>query len=66
MAKHRKPHPAPVVTVWARRQLVACLAGASALSATLLSLTVSPAAPPAPDRAPVGHSVPDPQAAPPR
>ncbi|UZJ31501.1 hypothetical protein [Streptomyces endophytica] len=60
------PAPVPVATVRARRQLVACLAGASALSATLLSLTVSPAAPPAPDRAPAGHSVPDPQAALPR
>ncbi|TJZ55710.1 hypothetical protein FCH28_10350 [Streptomyces piniterrae] len=64
MARHRKPHAVPAVTLRARRQLGACLAGASALTATLLSLTVTPAAPPAPDRAPAGHTLPDPQAAP--
>ncbi|MEU5207911.1 hypothetical protein [Streptomyces sp. NPDC020742] len=63
MARHRKPSPVPVVTLRVRRQLAACLAGASALSATLLTLTVNPAAPPAPDRAPAGHALPDPQAA---
>ncbi|MFE0381606.1 hypothetical protein ACFW1M_39995 [Streptomyces inhibens] len=50
MARHRKPPALPVATVRARRQLAACLAGASALTATLLSLTVTPAAPSAPDR----------------
>ncbi|MGP8301943.1 hypothetical protein ACTPOK_29280 [Streptomyces inhibens] len=64
MARHRKPHAFPAVTVRARRQLAACLVGASALTATLLSQTVTPAAPPAPDRAPAGHTLPDPQAAP--
>ena len=38
----------------ARRGLTVGLAGASAVAATLLVLTVSPAAPPAPDRVPVG------------
>ncbi|MEU9114520.1 hypothetical protein AB0D04_22680 [Streptomyces sp. NPDC048483] len=64
MARHRKPQTLPAVTLRARRQLGACLAGASALTATLLSLTVAPAAPPAPDRAPTGHMSPEPQAAP--
>ncbi|MFG2285485.1 hypothetical protein ACGFOU_05370 [Streptomyces sp. NPDC048595] len=63
MARHRKPSPVRVSTLRVRRQLTVCLAGASALSATLLTLTVAPAAPPPPDRAPVGHTLPDPQAA---
>ncbi|MEU9124140.1 hypothetical protein AB0C96_30500 [Streptomyces sp. NPDC048506] len=64
MARHRKPPVVPAGTLRARRQLAVCLAGASALAATLLSQTVAPAAPPAPDRAPVGHTLPGPQAAP--
>ncbi|MFJ9414216.1 hypothetical protein ACIRPT_08610 [Streptomyces sp. NPDC101227] len=64
MARHRKPQVIPAATLRARRQLAACLAGVSALTATLLSLTVTPAAPPAPDRAPAGHTAPEPQAAP--
>ncbi|MFF4949978.1 hypothetical protein ACWC2K_01375 [Streptomyces chattanoogensis] len=64
MARHRKPPVIPAVTLRARRQLVACLTGASALTATLLSLMVTPAAPPAPDRAPAGHPAPVSQAAP--
>ncbi|MDT0458067.1 hypothetical protein RM550_20370 [Streptomyces sp. DSM 41527] len=59
MARHRKPHTVPTVTVRARRRLAACLLGASALTATLVSRTVTPAAPPAPDRAPAGYSLPD-------
>ncbi|PNE41244.1 MULTISPECIES: hypothetical protein [Streptomyces] len=61
MARHRKPPPVRGATRRVRRQLTACLAGASALSATLLTLTLAPAAPPAPDRAPTGHTLPDPQ-----
>ncbi|GAO08757.1 hypothetical protein NCG97_25925 [Streptomyces lydicamycinicus] len=59
MARHRKPHTVPAVTVRARRQLAACLVGASALAATLVSRTVTPAAPPSPDRPPAGYSLPD-------
>ncbi|MFD3994343.1 hypothetical protein [Streptomyces sp. NPDC058583] len=36
----------------ARRRLAAALLGAGALAATLLTASVSPAAPPAPDRGP--------------
>ncbi|KPC58838.1 hypothetical protein [Streptomyces chattanoogensis] len=64
MARHRKPPVIPTVTLRARRQLAACLTGASALTATFLSLTVTPAAPAAPDRAPTSHTSPGPQAAP--
>ncbi|MFJ6750473.1 MULTISPECIES: hypothetical protein [unclassified Streptomyces] len=64
MARHRKPHAIPAATLRARRQLASCLVGASALTATLLSLTVTPTAPPAPDRAPTGRTLPEPQAAP--
>ncbi|MFG2137503.1 hypothetical protein [Streptomyces sp. NPDC048650] len=64
MARHRKPHVIPTATLRARRQLAACLAGASAVTATLLSLTVAPAAPPAPDRSPAVPTAPPPQAAP--
>jgi len=59
MARHRKPQTVPAVTVWARRQLAACLVGASALTATLVSRTITPAAPVSPDRAPAGYSLPD-------
>ncbi|WP_329128587.1 hypothetical protein OG727_26370 [Streptomyces caniferus] len=59
MARHRKPHTVPAVSVRARRQLAACLLGASALTATLVSRTVNPAAPPAPDRPSAGYSLPD-------
>ncbi|SDK60126.1 hypothetical protein [Streptomyces indicus] len=60
MARHRKSAPGP--TRQARRRLAASLAGVSALAATLLTLSVDPAAPPAPDRLP---TAPDrPQAAP--
>lgn len=63
MGRHRKPvRPAQGPTPQARRKLVTGLAGASALVATVLALTVDPASPPAPDRAPAG--VPAPQAAP--
>ncbi|MEV6752216.1 hypothetical protein [Streptomyces sp. NPDC051214] len=63
MGRHRKPvGPALSPTPQARRRLAAGLAGASALVATVLALTVDPAGPPAPDRAPAG--VPAPQAAP--
>ncbi|GAA2088362.1 hypothetical protein GCM10009801_51970 [Streptomyces albiaxialis] len=61
MARHRKQHrkqpgtPAPSVRPRrARHKLAAGLAGTSAVVATLLVLTVSPAAPPAPDRVPGG------------
>ncbi|MFH8606210.1 hypothetical protein ACH4D5_01785 [Streptomyces sp. NPDC018029] len=51
MGRHRKPlAPAPHPTRRARRGLAAGLAGASALIATVLALTVDPSAPPAPDR----------------
>ncbi|GAA2955535.1 hypothetical protein [Streptomyces enissocaesilis] len=53
MARHRRPLPAaPGPTDRARRQLAAGLFGVSALAATFLSVTVAPAAPAAPDRAP--------------
>ncbi|MEV8307927.1 hypothetical protein AB0P36_11320 [Streptomyces flavidovirens] len=53
MARHRRPrHVTPCPTDRARRQLAAGLFGASALAATFLSVTVAPAAPTAPDRAP--------------
>ncbi|MEU8682472.1 hypothetical protein [Streptomyces sp. NPDC048611] len=59
MARHRKPHTVPAVTVWARRQLAACLVGASALTATLVSRTITPTAPVSPDRTPAGYNVPE-------
>ncbi|MFI1499695.1 hypothetical protein [Streptomyces platensis] len=59
MARHRKPHTVPAVTVWARRQLAACLVGASALTATLVSRTITPDAPVSPDRAPAGYHLPE-------
>ncbi|QEU94529.1 hypothetical protein [Streptomyces kanamyceticus] len=63
MGRHRRPAaPAKGPTREARRRLTAGLAGASALVATVLALTVDPAAPPAPDRAPA--TAPEPQAAP--
>ncbi|MGH4028114.1 hypothetical protein ACQB60_04160 [Actinomycetota bacterium Odt1-20B] len=63
MGRHRKPAtPGPGPTLQARRRLAAGLAGASALVATALALTVDPTAPPAPDRTPV--TTPEPQAAP--
>ncbi|MFE0136533.1 hypothetical protein ACFWY6_33965 [Streptomyces sp. NPDC059037] len=63
MGRHRKPAgPVQGPTLQSRRRLAAGLAGASALVATALTLTIAPAAPPAPDRAPPG--VPAPQAAP--
>ncbi|MBC9716140.1 hypothetical protein H9Y04_26740 [Streptomyces sp. TRM66268-LWL] len=60
MARHRKPAPGP--THQARRKFAASLAGASALAATLLTLSIDPAAPPAPDRLPTAPA--HPQAAP--
>ncbi|MFC7305677.1 hypothetical protein ACFQVC_15770 [Streptomyces monticola] len=62
MARHRKSAPAQGPTLQARRKLAAGLASASALAATLLAVSVDPAAPPAPDRLPVSN--PEPQAAP--
>ncbi|MEU6675874.1 hypothetical protein [Streptomyces sp. NPDC046925] len=63
MGRHRKPAgPAKGPTLQARRKLATGLAGASVLVATVLALTVDPAAPPAPDRIPTG--VPAPRAAP--
>ncbi|MER5253959.1 MULTISPECIES: hypothetical protein [unclassified Streptomyces] len=63
MGRHRKPvGPAQGPTLQARRKLATGLAGASALVATVLALTVEPASPPAPDRVPAG--APAPQAAP--
>ncbi|MEV5975804.1 hypothetical protein [Streptomyces sp. NPDC052114] len=63
MGRHRRPAaPDRGPTRQARRALTAGLAGASALFATALALTVDPSAPPAPDRAPA--TAPDPQAAP--
>ncbi|WP_432141673.1 hypothetical protein [Streptomyces sp. bgisy084] len=59
MARHRKPHTVPAVTVWARRQLAACLVGASALTATLVSRTITPDAPVSPDRTPAGYNLPE-------
>ncbi|MDX2558733.1 hypothetical protein PV371_03595 [Streptomyces sp. TX20-6-3] len=46
----RAPRALPVEQ--ARRRLAAGLLGAGALAATLLTASVSPAAPPAPDRGP--------------
>ncbi len=60
MARHRKPASGP--THQARRRLAVSLAGASALAATFLTLTVEPSAPPAPDRLPTAPL--QPQAAP--
>ncbi|MEV7191258.1 hypothetical protein AB0N81_05540 [Streptomyces sp. NPDC093510] len=63
MGRHRRPAtPDRGPTRRARRGLAAGLAGASALVATALTLTVSPSAPPAPDRP--SADVPAPQAAP--
>ncbi|MDI3421124.1 hypothetical protein [Streptomyces luteolus] len=62
MARHRKPVPVRGVTRQARRRLALGLASASAFAATLLAVTVDPAAPPAPDRLPAGRA--EPQAAP--
>ncbi|MFI9046371.1 hypothetical protein [Streptomyces sp. NPDC053427] len=64
MARHRRPQAVPAATLRARRRLAACLAGVSALTATLLTLTVTPAGPPAPDRTPAGRTATEPQAAP--
>ncbi|MEV8015512.1 hypothetical protein AB0O76_03975 [Streptomyces sp. NPDC086554] len=51
MGRHRRPvRPGQGPTLQARRKLAAGLAGASALVATALTLTLDPAAPPAPDR----------------
>ncbi|MEV7405596.1 hypothetical protein AB0N93_35030 [Streptomyces sp. NPDC091267] len=53
MARHRRPREArPGATQRSRRRLAAALVGASALAATLLTVTVDPTAPPAPDRSP--------------
>ncbi|WP_328629414.1 hypothetical protein OHA88_41740 [Streptomyces sp. NBC_00353] len=53
MARHRRPRrTGRGRTHRSRRQLVTGLVGASALAATLLTLIVDPAAPPAPDRSP--------------
>ncbi|WP_326746290.1 hypothetical protein OG894_02715 [Streptomyces sp. NBC_01724] len=53
MARHRRPRrTGPGATHRSRRQLAAGLVGASALAATLLTLIVDPAAPPAADRSP--------------
>ncbi|MDI3406303.1 hypothetical protein [Streptomyces cavernicola] len=64
MARHRKPVPVRAVTRQARRNLAVGLAAASALAATLLTATVDPSAPPAPDRLPATSSRSEPQAAP--
>ncbi|MFE4861567.1 hypothetical protein [Streptomyces sp. NPDC056670] len=50
MARHRKC-ATPVPLDRARRRLAAGLTAASALAATFLAAAVTPAAPPAPDRA---------------
>ncbi|MET9362612.1 hypothetical protein ABZX93_17095 [Streptomyces sp. NPDC006632] len=50
MARHRRC-TAPVPLDRARRRLAAGLTAASALAATFLAVSVTPAAPPAPDRA---------------
>ncbi|MFC8951478.1 hypothetical protein ACFT8P_02355 [Streptomyces sp. NPDC057101] len=50
MPRHGAPR-VPTVRQ-ARRRLAAALLGAGALAATLLTAAVTPAAPPAPDRAP--------------
>ncbi|QES41487.1 hypothetical protein DEJ49_11080 [Streptomyces venezuelae] len=63
MGRHRRPvAPAQGPTLQARRKLAAGLAGASALVAAVLAVTVDPAAPPAPDRP--SADAPAPQAAP--
>ncbi|MEU9097116.1 hypothetical protein [Streptomyces sp. NPDC048361] len=49
MARHRK-RPTPVPLDRARRRLAAGLTAVSALAATFLAVSVTPAAPPAPDR----------------
>ncbi|WP_406058058.1 hypothetical protein OG462_15685 [Streptomyces sp. NBC_01077] len=52
-ARHGAPRaPRAVGEEQARRRLAAVLIGAGALAATLLTASVSPAAPPAPDRGP--------------
>ncbi|WP_392671561.1 hypothetical protein [Streptomyces sp. LN785] len=48
MARHRRPNRS--TDAEARRRLAATLAVASAVAATLLTVVVRPAAPPAPDR----------------
>lgn len=48
MARHRRPGSR--TDEEARRRLATALAVASALTATLLTVVVQPAAPPAPDR----------------
>lgn len=59
MGRHRRPvGPAQGPTLQARRRLATGLAGTSALVATVLALTVDPAAPPAPDRVPAGVAEP--------
>ncbi|MFF4185499.1 hypothetical protein ACFYZ9_20120 [Streptomyces sp. NPDC001691] len=55
MARHRKC-AAPVPLDRARRRLAVGLTAASALAATFLAVTVTPAAPPAPDRTPAKGS----------
>ncbi|MDT9690748.1 hypothetical protein Q5762_20850 [Streptomyces sp. P9(2023)] len=52
MSRHRARRITPVDR--ARRQLAVGLLGVGALAATFLTVAVDPAAPPAPDRAPVG------------
>ncbi|WP_338496522.1 hypothetical protein [Streptomyces sp. SJL17-4] len=53
MPRHGAPRVPRVPSVeQARRRLAAALLGAGALAATLLTASVSPAAPPAPDREP--------------
>ncbi|MFJ3584927.1 hypothetical protein ACIPPS_22245 [Streptomyces sp. NPDC090127] len=56
MGKHRaRRAPAAIhPTDRARRQLAVGLLGVGALAATFLTVAVDPAAPPAPDRSPVG------------
>ncbi|MCX5382620.1 hypothetical protein [Streptomyces sp. NBC_00083] len=58
MARHRK-RPAPVPLDRARRRLAAGLTAASALAATFLAVSVTPAAPPAPDRPADVHALGD-------
>ncbi|MFG2641725.1 hypothetical protein ACGFYP_12260 [Streptomyces sp. NPDC048370] len=50
----RSAHAGVPATDRARRQLAAGLLTVGALAATFLTVAVDPAAPPAPDRAPVG------------
>ncbi|UUN26792.1 hypothetical protein [Streptomyces sp. FIT100] len=55
MARHRRPaRPTRLTGEAARRGLALTLAGASALTATVLAVAGVPAAPPAPDRIPTG------------